>query len=158
MSYMRRDSKLSSVLHVLLHMAHAERPLTSEQLARYLDTNPVVVRRVLANLRELGYVEAVKGHGGGWSIACDPSRITLRDIYEAVGAPPVFAMGNRVEQPACLVEQAVNRALDGAFHEAEVLLISRLADITLADLSADFNRRLAQHKGAQHHGTMHHAH
>lgn len=148
---MRQDSKLSSVLHVLLHMAHSGRPLTSDELAGYLHTNPVVVRRVLGNLRELGYVDAVKGHGGGWSIACDLGEITLHDVYAAVGAPTVFAMGNRMENPTCLVELAVNTALDDAFREAETLLISRLADITLADLSADFNRRFAQHRGGVSH-------
>ena len=48
---MKRDSKLSSVLHVLLHLAHSERPMTSEQMAAMLGTNPVLVRRVLAGLR-----------------------------------------------------------------------------------------------------------
>lgn len=148
---MRRDSKLSSVLHVLLHMAYSERALTSEELAGYLDTNPVVVRRVLGNLRELGYVDATKGHGGGWSITCDLNRVTLHDIYRAVGSPSVFAMGNRVEQPTCLVEQAVNTALDSTFQEAQALLVARLSSITLADLSADFNQRLAQHQGALAH-------
>lgn len=144
---MKRDSRLSSVLHVLLHMAHSERPLTSEALARYLDTHPVVVRRVLASLREQGYVESVKGHGGGWSICCDLRSVSLRDIYDAVGAPAVFAMGHRAEQSTCLVEQAVNRALDEAFGEAEALLIARLERVSLADLAADFSRGMAQHAG-----------
>lgn len=143
---MRQDSKLSSVLHVLLHMAHVERPLTSEELAGYLQTNAVLVRRVLAGLRTRGYVASDKGHGGGWSLVCDLQKVTLRDIYEAVGAPTIFAMGNRSENPACLVEQAVNTALGDAFREAEELLITKLGDVTLADLSADFNRRFAKHK------------
>lgn len=143
---MRQDSKLSSVLHVLLHMAHIERPLTSEELASYLQTNAVLVRRVLAGLKNRGYVASDKGHGGGWSLVCDLQKLTLRDIYEAVGTPTVFAMGNRNENPACLVEQAVNSALGDAFREAEELLISRLGDVTLADLSADFSRRHAKHK------------
>ncbi|MFT3814479.1 MAG: Rrf2 family transcriptional regulator [Acidovorax sp.] len=144
---MRRDSKLSSVLHVLLHMAYSNRALTSEELAGCLGTNAVVVRRVLGNLRALGYVDATKGHGGGWSITCDLHQVTLRDIYRAVGSPSIFAMGNRVDQPACLVEQAVNAALDSTFQEAEALLNARLSGITLADLSADFNQRLARHQG-----------
>jgi len=148
---MKKDSKLSSVLHVLLHMAHSKRPLTSEELAGYLHTHSVVVRRVLAGLRELGYVESSKGHGGGWSLACDLSQVSLRDIYDAVGSPSVFAMGNRAENPACLVEQAVNEALDDAFSEAHALLISRLGRISLADLSADFSRRLSQHSGDSFH-------
>jgi DNA-binding IscR family transcriptional regulator len=147
---MRRDSKLSSILHVLLHMAHGDRPFTSEELAGFLDTNPVLVRRVLAGLRERGYVGSDKGHGGGWSITCDLRQVTLRDIYEAVGSPTVFAMGNRVEQPQCLVERAVNDALASAFDEAEALLIERFKDVTLADLSARFNHGYAHHKGIHH--------
>jgi len=148
---MKRDSKLSSVLHVLLHMAHSDRPLTSEELAGYLGSHSVVVRRVLANLRELGYVDSVKGHGGGWTIICDLNKVTLRDIYDAVGSPAVFAMGNRIENPQCLVEQAVNEALDDAFQDARALLINRLGTISLADLSADFGRRLAKHPRSKGH-------
>ncbi|MFS2007126.1 Rrf2 family transcriptional regulator [Duganella sp. CT11-25] len=147
---MRRDSKLSSILHVLLHMAHADGPFTSEELAGFLDTNPVLVRRVLAGLRERGYVGSDKGHGGGWSITCDLRKVTLRDIYEAVGSPTVFAMGNRVEQPQCLVERAVNDALASAFDEAEALLIERFKDVTLADLSDRFNQGYAHRKGVHH--------
>lgn len=146
---MRRDSKLSSVLHTLLHMAHSDRPLTSEELAGCLRTNPVVVRRVLGNLRDLGYVDAVKGHRGGWSIACDLSQITLRDLYEAIGAPSIFALGNRMENPGCLVEQAVNAALGSAFDDAEALLLSRFGAVTLAHLSADFHERMAA-RGQSH--------
>ena len=147
---MRRDSKLSSILHVLLHMAQANRPFTSEELSGFLDTNPVLVRRVLAGLRERGYVDSGKGHGGGWVITCELNSVTLRDIYEAVGAPTVFAMGNRSEQPQCLVERAVNDALASAFDEAEALLIERFKDVTLADLSARFNRDYANHQGTLH--------
>jgi DNA-binding IscR family transcriptional regulator len=138
-------------------MAHADRPFTSDELAGFLDTNPVLVRRVLAGLRERGYVGSDKGHGGGWSITCDLRQVTLRDIYEAVGSPTVFAMGNRSEQPECLVERAVNDALSSAFDEAEALLIERFKDVTLADLSARFNREYANHKGASHaHPTSQH--
>jgi DNA-binding IscR family transcriptional regulator len=66
----------------------------------------------------------------------------LRDIYQALGEPALLAIGNRAEAPGCLVEQAVNAALTRAFDEAEALLLSRFADVTLAKLSADFHRRL----------------
>lgn len=148
---MKKDSRLSSVLHVLLHMAHSQRPLTSEELAGYLHSHAVVVRRTLAGLRELGYVDSVKGHGGGWSLSCDLAKVSLRDVYDAVGAPTVFAMGHRDDAPQCLVEQAVNEALDSAFEDAHALLIERLGDVSLADLSADFNRRMAARgAGATH--------
>ena len=83
---MNRDSRLSSVLHGLLHMIGAGEPVTSEQLAQAMTTNPVVVRRVMAGLREQGFVRAEKGHGGGWTLARDPSEIALADIYRDVPA------------------------------------------------------------------------
>ncbi|WP_244484967.1 Rrf2 family transcriptional regulator [Bradyrhizobium tropiciagri] len=81
---MIRDSRLSSVLHGLLHMIGAGEPVTSEQLAQAMATNPVVVRRVMAGLREQGLIRSEKGHGGGWTLARDPADITLADIYRAV--------------------------------------------------------------------------
>jgi DNA-binding IscR family transcriptional regulator len=147
---MKRDSKLSSVLHLLLHMAHGNQPRTSEELAGFLNTHPVLVRRVLAGLRERGYVGSDKGHGGGWTITCDLHDVTLHDIYEAVGSPTVFAMGNRVDHPECLVEKVVNQSLASAFDEAEVLLIERFRDVTLADLSERFNQHYATHHRGGH--------
>jgi DNA-binding IscR family transcriptional regulator len=143
---MKQDSRLSGVLHVLLHMAQQPGPFTSETLAKAMDTNPVVIRRIMAGLREIGYVRSEKGHGGGWTIACDLSKVTLRDIYAALGNPPLLAMGNRTESPGCLVEQAVNAALDQAFDDAEALLLARLGEVTLAMLGEDLRKRLGSRK------------
>ncbi|WP_369719608.1 MULTISPECIES: Rrf2 family transcriptional regulator [unclassified Bradyrhizobium] len=143
---MKRDSRLSGVLHVLLHMAQRPGPFTSETLAKAMETNPVVIRRIMAGLRDLDYVRSEKGHGGGWTLACDLSKVTLRDIYAALGSPPLLAMGNRTEAPGCLVERAVNAALDQAFHDAEALLLSRLGKVTLAMLGDDLRKRLGTRK------------
>lgn len=138
---MRRDSRLSGVLHVLLHMAERDSPVTSEVLAKAMGTNPVVLRRVMAGLRDQGYVRSEKGHGGGWTLARALSDITLLDVYAALGAPSLLAIGHRTDAPGCLVEQAVNAALGEAFRDAEAQLLSRLGDVTLAMLSADIHDR-----------------
>jgi Rrf2 family protein len=149
---MKRDSRLSGILHVLLHMAEHREPVTSEVLARAMNTNPVVIRRIMAGLREQGYVRSEKGHGGGWALACDLSRITLCDIYDAIGQPALLAMGNRTETPGCLVEQAVNAALGAAFDDAEARLLARFGEVTLSE---DFHRRFAVHGGAHDLETIH---
>ena len=123
-------------------MAEMEGPVTSESLAMAMQTHPVVVRRVMAGLREAGFVSSAKGHGGGWVLSCPLDAVTLGDIHQAVGSPALLAMGNRTESPGCIVEQAVNAALDDACHEAEALLLERFNSITLADLSRDFHRRM----------------
>jgi Rrf2 family protein len=139
---MKRDTRLSGVLHVLLHMAEHKTPLTSEALAKAMDTHAVVIRRMMSGLREHGLVRSEKGHGGGWTLARDLATISLRDVYDALGQPSLFAVGNRAEKPKCLVEQAVNAALNQAFDDAEALLLSRLGHVTLAMLNTDFRNRL----------------
>ncbi len=108
-----------------------------------MSTNPVVVRRMMAGLRTAGYVRSEKGHGGGWTLACSLSKVTLRDIYTALGCPSLLAIGNRTEGPGCVVEEAVNAALNKSFDDAETLLLSRLGEVTLAMLSTDVRGRLA---------------
>src|ERR671934_1371461 len=145
---MRRDSRLSGVLHVLLHMAEQSGPVTSDVLARAMDTNPVVIRRIMSGLRDQGYVRSEKGHGGGWTLARDLATVSLRDVYEALGRPSLLAIGNRTASPRCLVEQAVNAALGDAYRDAAALLLARFGDVTLEVLRADFHDRLVARGGS----------
>jgi DNA-binding IscR family transcriptional regulator len=130
-------------------MAERSAPVTSDVLAKAMETNPVVIRRILAGLREKGYVRSEKGHGGGWTLARDLSQITLRDIYTALSCPSLIALGHRTQSPHCLVEQTVNGVLNQAFREAEALLLSRLGEVTLAALSVDFHKRFVA-RGRSH--------
>ncbi|MGQ0556022.1 MAG: Rrf2 family transcriptional regulator [Nitrospiraceae bacterium] len=147
---MMKDNRLSGALHVLLHLAMQDSPVTSERLAQMLDTNPVVIRRLMSGLREQGYVRSEKGHGGGWTLDCDLTKVTLRDIFTALGSPSILALGSRNKIPACLIEQAVNAALGEAFHAAEALLLERFGDVTLAKLNADVRKRLASRSPHSH--------
>ncbi|HEY9840212.1 MAG TPA: Rrf2 family transcriptional regulator [Candidatus Obscuribacterales bacterium] len=137
---MRTDSRLSRMLHVLLHMARHERPFTSEQIAGMLQTNAVVVRRTMSGLRQAGYVTAEKGHHGGWRLSCELDKVTLLDIHKAVSGPRIFALGYEDEHPVCAVEQAVNGAIGETLRQAEALLLERLSAVTLADLLQDFGQ------------------
>lgn len=140
---MRHDGRLSRMLHVLLHMEERQRPMTSEEIAGMLGTNPALVRRTLAGLREGGYVVSERGHGGGWMLGRPLAEITLADVYDAVGAPEVFALGLADDRPQCLVEQAVNTALRQTLNEARRLLLRRFAEIKVSDLRDDFAARAA---------------
>ncbi len=137
-------------------MAQQDGPVTSEVLAKAMSTNPVVIRRILAGLREQGYVRSEKGHGGGWKLACDLSKVTLRDIYTALGCPVLLAIGNRTEAPGCLVEEAVNAALNKSFQDAEAVLLTRLGEVTLTMLHTDVQGRLVA-RGLSHHPGKGHA-
>jgi Rrf2 family protein len=152
---MRNDTRLSGILHVLLHLAQTERPMTSDTLANYMNTNAVVVRRTMSGLRDAGLVRSEKGHGGGWTLARKLSEITLADVYAALGAPTLFAIGNRNDNPDCLVEKAVNSALGETLREAEAMVAARLANISLADIAADFAGRISQHRTHSEQGKCH---
>jgi Rrf2 family protein len=149
---MRNDSRLSGVLHALLHMAEHKSPMTSDDLAACMQTNPVVVRRTMAGLREAGLVKAVKGHHGGWSLGRPLKQATLYDVHEALGRPRLFSFGNREDNPACLLERAANAALEDARNDAEAALLKRMRDITIADVATDY---LAHVRRKQEHERTH---
>lgn len=148
---MRQDTRLSRLLHVLLHMAETDEALTSQEIAGMLGSNPVVVRRILAGLREEGFVAAEKGHGGGWRLTRPTEEITLLDIYRSLGEPELFAFGLSNPAPECLVEQAVNATMRDTIAGAAEAMKKRFAETRLSDIEAAFRakrRRGAAGRGA----------
>lgn len=139
---MRQDSRLSRMLHVLIHMEGSDAPLTSEAIAKMLSTNPVVVRRTLGTLREQGYVEATKGHGGGWILAKPLSELTLNDVYKAIGEPELFALGLSDDSRTCLVEKAVNETLSESLKAAEQVILKQFKNIKLSEIAKSFKKDL----------------
>lgn len=129
------------MLHVLIHMKDREGPLTSEHIAGMLQTTAPLVRRMMGGLRDIGIVTSTKGHGGGWRLARPLAEVTMLDIYEAVGAPALFALGPVQEAPTCLAEQAVDARLGNAFARAAEALRAELRATTLEQIAADFERR-----------------
>lgn len=140
---MPRDLRISRMLHVLIHMDRHLTLATSEQIADMISTNPVVVRRIMAGLRDKGIVTSEKGHGGGWRLARPLAGITLHDVYDAVGRPPLFNIGSDAEPAKCLVENAVNTRLESALRDAEVQLLAQFGAVTVDDIAQDFERGFA---------------
>jgi DNA-binding IscR family transcriptional regulator len=136
---MRRDSRLSVALHVLLHMPEDERAVTSEDLATSMRMNAVVLRRTLSALRDAGILRGEKGHGGGWALARDLADVSLGDVLDALGTT-LFAIGPRNEKPGCPIEQDVDRAIAGVLGEAEELIGRRLHAIPVASILAKGRR------------------
>ncbi|CAH0339626.1 Rrf2 family transcriptional regulator [Rhizobium sp. CECT 9324] len=140
---MRGDTRLSRMLHVLIHLDRHADSMTSEMIAKILNTNPVVVRRTMAGLRERGYVQSEKGHGGGWRLAKPLADITLLDVYDALERPELFCLVTSSDHAGCLVEIAVNEALEDARRAAEELLLSRFSTIRLSDIADSFENKLS---------------
>lgn len=135
---MRKDSRLSRMLHVLVHLHQLQQAVTSDQLALMLHTNPVVVRRTMSLLREQGYVSALKGHGGGWTLAKPLHEITLLDIHRSLSESSLFTIGLTDEHNNCPIEKAVNLAINDVLQEAEALVLQRFGEVTLDKLAAGY--------------------
>ena len=118
-------------------MAEAGLPMTSDELASRMSTDPAVVRRTMAGLRDAGIVRSEKGHGGGWSLERELASLTMRDVHEALGITDLFTIGARTESPGCLVEQSVNRAMNGALEVAKRALLEQLGGVKLAAIAAE---------------------
>ena len=90
------NSRFAIAVHVLTFLALAgDEPTTSEYIAGSVNTNPVVIRRILSALRQAGLVTAQPGIGGGSSLARPAAEITLADVYRATEERDLFALHPR---------------------------------------------------------------
>jgi len=108
--------------------------VTSERLASIVNTNPVVVRRVLGALREAGLVTSQPGPGGGWKLTRDAGSITLCDVYRAVEGEPTFSLPHRTPSEGCPFGNRLPEVLEACFREAEAAMEHRLPQVTIADV------------------------
>ncbi|MEA1651409.1 Rrf2 family transcriptional regulator [Nitrospirillum sp. BR 11164] len=148
---MSKDSRLARMAHVLVHMACHEGAATSDTIARMLNTNPVVVRRTMAGLRDRGYVASEKGPRGGWRLTRPLEDLTLLDVHRALETASVFTIGPSADHAACVVEHLANQAIAGALGQAEAVLESALAQVHLSDILAEGQAlRAAMDQGRPH--------
>lgn len=132
-------SRLTLSIHMLGLMALCEargcEAATSERMAQSINTNPVVVRRLLVDLRRAGLVETKRGVGGGARLVRPPEQVTLRDVYEAVAeGEPLFALHPNPPDACCVIGGRIDQYLCGVYEAAEEALKQRLASVTIRDV------------------------
>ncbi|WP_121701105.1 Rrf2 family transcriptional regulator [Streptomyces sp. E5N298] len=129
------SSRSAVAVHALAMLAHRRGGLlTSAEIADSLESNPVLVRRVLGRLRDAHLVRSVEGRAGGWSLARAPRDITLYDAYAAVEGQRIFSGHSRPPSEACVVGRNIGALLDVEFQDAERALEERLGRTTIAAL------------------------
>jgi Rrf2 family protein len=132
---MAANSVLAGAVQILCVLAWREdRETTSEALAGSLQTNPVVVRRILKALERAGLVEVRPGRHGGVVLVQSPADITVEDIYKAVepdGA--LFALRKR-GSPSCRVHLAMKTSLPPVFGAVDAAVDNVLRKIKLSEL------------------------
>lgn len=131
---MKKNSRAYVALHSLMCLIHSEKALTSEELGRCQNTNPVIIRKVLGELKKANIVSSEKGHGGGWVILKKPKDISFQDIFDALGEsllPPAILLD---KEEHCLVMKSIAGAMDDFLIEAKVILSKKLRKIRLIDM------------------------
>jgi Rrf2 family protein len=131
---MAANSLLAGAVQILCVLAWRGRDTTSAQIARSLQTNPVVVRRILKTLERAGLVKVRPGRDGGVALLRSPADITLDDIYKAVEpGSTLFALRER-GSPRCPVNLAMKHLLPPVFDAADAAVDSVLRRTKLASL------------------------
>ncbi len=108
--------------------------LSSAVIAESVNTNPVVIRRVMGALRDHGLVQSQSGPGGGWTLSRPGDQINLRDVFRAVQEESIFAMPRQEPSEQCPVGGYLPSVLVRCFSEAEAALLDRLALVSIADV------------------------
>jgi len=132
------NSRLTIAVHALAWLAFAQQRgrdrLTSDQVAASVNTNPVIIRRSLGDLRRAGLVRVRRGAEAGWSLSRRPEDITLLAVYDAVTGEPLFAMHHAGPNLKCPVGRGIQPALRGLYRGAEQALREELAGTSIADV------------------------
>jgi Rrf2 family protein len=135
---MTHNSRYTVAIHMLTLLAFCEPDaLTSEFIAGSVNTNPVVVRRLLASLREAGLVASKGGPGGGWHLLREPQQITLGAVFQVVEGGALFPLHASTPNPRCPIGKNIQEALVAIFREAQESMVQTLARTTLAQLLQD---------------------
>lgn len=129
------NCRFTIAIHILCLLAvFNPTPLSSEFIARSVNTNPVVIRRILSMLRKAGIVKSRPGIGGGWEILIKPENLTLGRIYTIVRPGTIFPMHNRQPNIRCPVGRNIQRGLALYYQKAQTAMETELNNSTLADV------------------------
>ncbi|HEU4329427.1 MAG TPA: Rrf2 family transcriptional regulator [Roseiflexaceae bacterium] len=140
---MHTNTRFAVGVHILTLLAQAgDEPITSDFMAGSVNTNPVVIRRVLGYLRRAGMVASQPGNRGGWTLRQRAEALTLRAIYQAVVQEQAIAIHER-PNPVCPVGRVIQRSLEQVIDRAQEALEASLGTTTIADVLADVHRRAA---------------
>ena len=146
---MRTSCRFAMAVHVLTVLAYKQGDrVTSSYLAESVNTNPVIIRRLLLILQKAKLVDTRKGAGSGSRLDRSPLRISLAEVYRAVEEEDAFTMPSREPNQGCPVGQCIERELERVFKSAESAMIDELARVTVADVVNSVKVRCSQEEGA----------
>ena len=128
------DTKFSAAIHILVLISEADTPMSSEQIAESVGTNPSYIRRLIGGLKDHGLIESHQGRSGFY-LAKAAGEITLLMIYKAVNGTENFKAFELHKNPndKCIVGRHIKPVMSGIFGEIEKETERLMSEITLAD-------------------------
>ena len=140
------NSQLTIAAHILAVLAHHkdDGAITSKVLAEGFGTNPVVIRRVLSQLKKAGLVEGRPGAGGGSILSKSPEKITLRDAHDAIfsEAGTVLVRHRGKCDDGVEIGPAIADYLNELSQDAEQVMLKSLEAVNISELTLEIGRRV----------------
>lgn len=132
---MTSNTRFSMAVHIMTTLAYLGKKVSSGELSKSVQTNPVVVRRILGDLNQAGLIHAERGKTGGFSLARAAREISLLDVYRAVmGDEELVQLHDNPENRICPVSCKVRGVLVKHLDKAQSVYERELEKATLADL------------------------
>jgi Rrf2 family protein len=129
---MPSSSRFAIAVHVLTLMAErGDVPLKSDMVACSVNTNPVVIRRIVCSLQRARIVTSQTGAAGGSKLARTPREITLLEVYKAVEGGRLLSLHRQRPDPHCSVGMNIEGVLSVILREAEEAFEQVLAKLTV---------------------------
>ncbi|WP_199615629.1 RrF2 family transcriptional regulator [Paenibacillus alkalitolerans] len=118
----------------------------SVEIASYLQSEPTLLRRVLAVLAREGFLETREGRDGGYRLQKNPESITLADVYDAfqVGGPLCFGIKEATGSHPFGVE--MKAAFSDITDEMDRSMREVLSRYTIADLAERLHAKVVDSK------------
>jgi Rrf2 family protein len=139
---MAANSRFAMATHMMTALAlNEDELLTSTYLADSLNTNPVVVRRILADLQKAGLLETHTGRSGGARLARKAKDITLYEVYAAVDEGELFAYNPNDPNKKCPLSCEMKSVLEPIFATVQASLATSLKDVRLSEVVGKIAKR-----------------
>jgi Rrf2 family protein len=136
---MLSSSRFVVAVHILSILAResGRGPICSQEIAASVETNPVVIRRMMADLEKMKLVKSTAGRAGGFQLAPSACEVTLADIYGAVEDKTIFRIHKLDANNSCPTALAVLKSLEPKLRFAEAALTNALHTVTLRQVVDD---------------------
>jgi Rrf2 family protein len=132
---MQTSSRFAVAVHMMALMAAAEdEPIKSDQMASSVNTNPVVIRRILCSLSRAELVTSQTGAAGGSRLARKAGQISLLDVYRAVEDGGVFALHRQSPSRHCFIGGAIESVLQDVLDEVNLAVERALSKTTIEQI------------------------